>query len=137
MEKVWSEQNPNFALSAAGDGSLQLWNISAENRNVPECCYQEHTKEVYSVDWCKNRQEQLILSASWDSTIKLWDPIRKSSLNTYIGHDQLVYSAKFSFHSPNTLASVSGDGCLKLWNLLDKRPVASVKAHDAEVYHEL
>lgn len=88
---------------------------------------------MYSVDWCKNRQEQLILSASWDSTIKLWDPIRKSSLNTYIGHDELVYSAKFSFHSPNTFASVSGDGCLKLWNLLDTRPVASVKAHDAEV----
>lgn len=74
-----------------------------------------------------------MLSASWDATIKLWDPLRKSSLCTYAGHEELVYGAKFSPHMANTFASVSGDSNLKLWNVLDWRPVASVKAHDAEV----
>lgn len=96
-------------------------------------CYQEHTKEVYSVDWTKHRQQQLILSASWDCSIKLWDPLRSTSLSTYQGHLELVYNAKFSLHMPNTFASVSGDGFLKVWNSASMRPVASVKAHDGEV----
>lgn len=31
----------------------------------------EHKKEVYSVDWSRTRQEQHILSASWDCSVKL------------------------------------------------------------------
>lgn len=138
--KVWSEQNENVAVSASGDGSLQLWNCGAvDDKNpaaaamVPQTCYREHTKEVYSVDWSKTRQEQLMVSASWDCTTKLWDPLRTHSLSTYRGHSELVYNAKFALHMPNTFASVSGDGYLKIWNALSQRPTASVKAHDAEV----
>lgn len=127
-------------VTASGDGGLQLWNINSDSiggdlspSTSPKMCYQEHTKEVYSVDWSKARQEQLMLSASWDCSIKLWDPVRTSSLSTYQGHSELVYNAKFALHMPNTFASVSGDGFLKIWNSMSMRPVASVKAHNAEV----
>lgn len=138
--KVWSEQNADSVVTASGDGGLQLWNINSDSiggdlspSTSPKMCYQEHTKEVYSVDWSKARQEQLMLSASWDCSIKLWDPLRTSSLSTYQGHSELVYNAKFALHMPNTFASVSGDGFLKIWNSMSMRPVASVKAHNAEV----
>lgn len=132
--KVWSEENANYVVSASGDGGLQLWNINSDNStSSPKKIYQEHTKEVYSVDWCKTRREQLMLSASWDCTIKLWDPVRSESLNTFRGHTELVYNAKFALHMANTFASVSGDGFLNIWNSMNDRPVARVKAHDAEV----
>ena len=130
--KVWSEQNANCVVTASGDGVLQLWDIDS-NSNTPKCCYAEHTKEVYSIDWNNTRHEQLMLSASWDCSIKLWDPMRKHSLMTYMGHSQLVYNAKFSVHMANTFASVSGDGYLNLWNTMNPNPVARIKAHDAEV----
>ncbi|XP_026473457.1 peroxisomal targeting signal 2 receptor [Ctenocephalides felis] len=133
FDVVWSEIDSNTVITASGDGGLQLWNIT-NVPTMPHSVYKEHKKEVYSVDWSRTRQEQHMLSASWDCTVKLWDPNRLTSLSTYLGHSQLVYNAMFSRHIPNTFASVSGDGFLKLWNTLNsQRPDASIKAHDAEV----
>ncbi|CAH0555801.1 unnamed protein product [Brassicogethes aeneus] len=131
FDVVWSENNPDHVVSASGDGGLQLWNLSTPN--VPPVTFWEHKKEVYSVDWARTRQDQLFLSASWDRSIKLWDPNRQSSLGTFTGHSQLVYNAMFSPHLPNCFASVSGDGSLKLWNSLSPQPSTSFRVHDAEV----
>lgn len=132
FDVVWSEQDMNIVVTASGDGSLQMWNLFDSVSKAPFCCYNEHKKEVYSVDW--SRTSQLLLSASWDCSIKLWDPTRFKSLHTYIGHSQLVYNAMFSPFIPNTFASVSGDGQLKLWNTLgDQRRTTSITAHDGEV----
>lgn len=38
---------------------------------APAKILKEHKKEVYSVDWSQTRQEQHVLSASWDCSIKL------------------------------------------------------------------
>ncbi|CAH1374715.1 hypothetical protein MTP99_016033 [Tenebrio molitor] len=132
FDVVWSENNPSLVVSASGDGGLQLWNLTAPN--TPPVTFWEHKKEVYSLDWSRTRQEQLILSASWDCSIKLWDPNRQSSLSTFCGHSQLVYGAMFSTHVPNCFASVSGDGTLKLWSTLNPQsPTSSFRVHDAEV----
>lgn len=125
--------------SVSGDGSLQLWNVDfADNDDDAKSCvplsyYSEHTKEVYSVDWSKSVENPSMLTASWDCSIKLWDPIQTTSLATYMGHSQLVYSAKFAHQMSKVFASVSGDGYLKLWSVLDSRPSAAIRAHDAEV----
>lgn len=129
---AWSESDPMLLVTASGDGSLQLWNLSTPT--IPPLVLHEHKKEVYSVDWIKSRQEQLIVSASWDCTIKVWDPNRKFSINTYSGHSQLVYNAMWSPHIPNCFASVSGDGTLRIWNSLNPRNASAIsRAHDAEV----
>lgn len=132
-----------MVVSASGDGSLQLWNTFNFDLQrtdpslsiTPQLCYQEHKAEIYSLDWSRTRHEHLMLSASWDRTIKLWDPNRVESLGTYTGHSQLVYNAMFAPRIPNTFASVGGDGYLKLWNTLalPNRPSASIKVHNGEV----
>ncbi|XP_077286027.1 peroxisomal biogenesis factor 7 [Arctopsyche grandis] len=132
FDVVWSEADCNTVVSASGDGGLQVWDLSRPA--MAPLSLREHKKEVYSVDWSRTRQEQHILSASWDCSVKLWDPNRQSSLNTYLGHSQLVYNAMFSPHIPNTFASVSGDGYMKIWSSINTiRPTMSVKAHEAEV----
>jgi peroxin-7 len=87
-----------MAVSASGDGSLQMWNLNGYSGNnlQPQMLYNEHEKEIYSVDWCKTRQKQQFLSASWDCTLKLWDPNRTSSLSTYHAHAVIAYNAVFS-----------------------------------------
>lgn len=132
FDVVWSETDPSIVVTASGDGGLQLWNIN--NSSSAPSTFWEHKKEVYSLDWSRTRQEQLILSASWDCTIKLWDPNRQSSLNTFSGHTQLVYNAMWSPHVPGCFASVSGDGTMKLWNTSNPQSChATFKTHDAEV----
>ena len=133
FDVAWSESDYNLVITGSGDGSVQLWNTNLDTP-APQMVYREHKKEIYSIDWSKVPFEQLVLSASWDCTIKLWDPIRQNSLSTYIGHSQLVYNAMFASLIPNTFASVSGDGYLKIWDILCfDRPIATIKAHDGEV----
>lgn len=125
-------------ISVSGDGTMQLWNCSIDHdsplSNLPQMIYKEHKKEIYSIDWLSVRSENFVLSASWDTTIKLWDPNCSSSLCTYSAHSKLVYNATFSPHIPNTFASVSADGYLKIWNILgSERAVASLKSHDGEI----
>nr|XP_022918396.1 peroxisomal targeting signal 2 receptor [Onthophagus taurus] len=130
FDVTWSEIDPQTVVTACGDCSLQIWNLFA---NTPPVILNEHTKEVYSVDWSKTRQQQLIISASWDCTVKLWDPNRKTSLSTFTGHNQLVYNAMWSPHVANCFASVSGEGTLKIWNISSPSTPITTKVHDAEV----
>jgi len=140
FDAVCSDKDPNVVISVAGDGTLQLWNLDSINdndsplKNLPQMIYKEHRKEVYSIDWINVRSDNFILSASWDTSIKLWDPNSTASLCTYNGHSKLVYNAMFSPLIPNTFASVSADGYLKIWNIFNKdRAIASLKSHDGEI----
>lgn len=137
FDVVCSEKDPNIVISVSGDGTLQLWNLESKNgplANLPQMIYKEHRKEVYSIDWVSVRSDNFVLSASWDCSIKLWDPNSTASLCTYTGHSKLVYNAMFSPLIPNTFASVSADGYLKIWNMFNQdRPIASLKSHDGEV----
>ncbi|CRK96107.1 CLUMA_CG009542, isoform A [Clunio marinus] len=139
FDVVCSEKDPNIVISVSGDGTLQLWNLESMSddsplNNLPQMIYKEHRKEVYSIDWVSVRSDNFILSASWDCTIKIWDPNSTTSLCTYAGHSKLVYNAMFSPLIPNTFASVSADGYLKIWNMFNKdRPIASLKSHDGEI----
>ncbi|XP_065212889.1 peroxisomal targeting signal 2 receptor isoform X1 [Planococcus citri] len=133
FDVVWSECDPDVVVTASGDGTLQLWNLRT-NPQVPVQVFREHTKEIYSVDWSQTRFEQLVLSASWDKSIKLWDPNETTSLNTFVGHTELVYNAMWSPLIPSCFASVSGDGMLKIWSSnLHQRSPLTLHAHDAEV----
>ncbi|KAH0622333.1 hypothetical protein JD844_024539 [Phrynosoma platyrhinos] len=64
--------------------------------------------QVYSVDWSQTRGEQLIVSGSWDQTVKLWDPAVGQSLCTFKGHEGVIYSTIWSPHIPGCFASASG-----------------------------
>ncbi|XP_060527689.1 peroxisomal targeting signal 2 receptor [Cylas formicarius] len=131
FDVVWSESNIAIIVSCSGDGTLQLWNLQAPN--VKPIIYSEHKTEIYSVDWSKCRQENKFLSASWDNTIKLWDPNRLNSLHTFFKHSNIVYTALFSPHISNCFASASADGTLNIWNCLDAVNPISVQAHNAEI----
>lgn len=132
FDVVWSETNPNILVAASGDGILHIWDVNSPK--APAKILKEHKKEVYSVDWSQTRQEQHVLSASWDCSIKLWDPTRSASLSTFLGHSQLVYNAMWSPHVPSCFASVSGDGTLRIWNSnVPQKASMTMRVHDAEV----
>ncbi|KAK2985658.1 hypothetical protein RJ640_006921 [Escallonia rubra] len=84
-------------------------------------------KEIYTIKWSptgpgtNNPNQPLVLaSASFDSTIKLWDVESGSLLYSLDGHRDPVYSAAFS---PNGeyLASGSLDKCLHIWSVKEAK----------------
>jgi peroxin-7 len=65
---AWSEANENQVITACGDGSIKLFDISLSQ--FPVRNWQEHGREVYSVHWNLVSKDTFV-SSSWDGTIKL------------------------------------------------------------------
>ncbi|XP_078617449.1 peroxisomal targeting signal 2 receptor-like [Branchiostoma floridae x Branchiostoma japonicum] len=132
FDVTWSENNEHVLVTASGDGSIQIWDTAQPQGPIKSL--HEHSKEVYGVDWSLTRGEQFILSASWDQSVKLWDPTGNKSIATFLGHQHVVYSAIWSPHIPCCFASTSGDHTLRIWDT--RNPQISklvLTAHDAEV----
>ncbi|KAJ1701609.1 hypothetical protein LUZ63_001388 [Rhynchospora breviuscula] len=110
----------NLLASCSDDGTAKIWSLK-QDKFVYD--FKDHIKEIYTIRWSptgmgtSNPNQQLILaSASFDSTIKLWDIDQGRLLHSLAGHKQPVYSVAFS---PNGeyLASGSLDQCLHIWSV--------------------
>ncbi len=100
--------------------TLKIWTLSRDN-----CLYnlQAHNKEIYTIKWSptgpgtQNPNSNLILaSASFDSTVRLWDVERGECLHTLSKHTEPVYSVAFS-PDGRYLATGSFDRCVNIWNI--------------------
>ncbi|KAF8916027.1 WD40 repeat-like protein [Mucidula mucida] len=111
---AWSEVHENQVVSASGDGSIRLWDITLNNFAI--CAWQEHTREVFSVDW-SNIKKDTFASSSWDGAVKIWMPDRPRSILTLQAHHSCTYQALFSPHQPDVVATCSTDGTVKIFDL--------------------
>jgi WD40 repeat protein len=84
-----------------------------------------HSQPVYAC--CTSQDATLLLSASGDRTVKLWNVKELSLLRDLQGHKSAVYSCAMS---PDSKWALSGsvDGEIKVWNLRTGREVYSDEA---------
>ncbi|XP_030383579.1 F-box-like/WD repeat-containing protein ebi [Scaptodrosophila lebanonensis] len=125
----WCPQGQLLA-SCSDDMTLKIWSMS---RDV--CCHdlQAHSKEIYTIKWSptgpgtNNPNTNLILaSASFDSTVRLWDVERGTCIHTLTKHTEPVYSVAFSPDGKH-LASGSFDKCVHIWSTQTGQLVHSYK----------
>eukprot|EP00039_Didymoeca_costata_P011087 m.152754 g.152754 ORF g.152754 m.152754 type:complete len:319 (+) comp15056_c0_seq2:334-1290(+) len=129
----WNESHENQIVTAAGDGSIQLWDIGLPHAN-PLKVYKGHAREVSSVCWSQTRGDENFLSSSWDSVINLWDPRSDVPRASFREHTGMVYNSVWSPRTPGTFASASGDGTLKIWDARNNaHSVQTYTGHQGEV----
>lgn len=90
-----------------------------------------HTDAVYAVAFSPDGK--YVATASFDSTLKLWDAVTGKEIKTYGGtggHTKQVISLAFS-PDGTMLASGSTDNTLKVWDVPVNVPIRSLKANDA------
>ncbi|XQQ07276.1 MAG: NB-ARC domain-containing protein [Leptolyngbya sp. IPPAS B-1204] len=74
----------------------------------------------------------LIASASYDGTIRLWDAVSSQGLRVLSGHSHWVRAVAFS-PDGQILASGGADGDLKLWNPKTGRCLRSLEGHNQPI----
>ncbi|KAJ6025069.1 hypothetical protein N7540_005866 [Penicillium herquei] len=119
---AWSELHENQVLTASGDGSIKLFDCTANDFPIQN--WKEHGREVFSVNWNLVSKDRFC-SSSWDGTVRVWSPHRQQSLLTLPTHS-CTYSAAFSPHSPDLISCVSSDSYVRLFDL---RTPASASNH--------
>lgn len=129
---AWNESNQNQIVTADAGGSVRLFDITATDP-FPIALWKEHETEVSSVAW-NYVDKSTFVSASWDRTIKVWDPHSSESVRTFTGHEYCVYQAVWSPRSPTVCASASGDKSVRVWDLKAPGPSHVIApAHPEEV----
>ena len=68
---------------------------------------------VWSVAWSHDASR--LASASYDKTVKIWDPATGQCISTLEGHSDSVKSVAWS-HDASRLASASDDKTVKIWD---------------------
>nr|XP_060499684.1 F-box-like/WD repeat-containing protein TBL1X [Panthera onca] len=105
--------------SCSDDMTLKIWSMKQDT-----CVHdlQAHSKEIYTIKWSptgpatSNPNSNIMLaSASFDSTVRLWDVERGVCVHTLTKHQEPVYSVAFS-PDGKYLASGSFDKCVHIWN---------------------
>ncbi|KAJ2370109.1 peroxisomal targeting signal 2 receptor [Coemansia sp. RSA 2611] len=109
----WSEAHENQLVTASGDGSIKLWDITL---NHPVSKWHEHRREVMSVEW-NYIAKATFVSSSWDGSAKVWDPTVPHSLRTFGEHTGCVYSSTWSPRQPDQFATCGEDKLVKLWSV--------------------
>lgn len=107
---------------ASGDGTVKLYDI-----NVPKFPVQEwaaHGREAFCVHW-NLVSKNTFLSASWDGSVKVFDPNRDEPIAVLPTHS-CTYSAQFSPHEDGIVTCVSADSMLRVFDL---RTPASARNH--------
>ncbi|CAL1273922.1 unnamed protein product [Larinioides sclopetarius] len=131
FDVTWSEVNPQLVVTSCGDGSIQIWDIYVSPN--PVSVYRIHDKEVFSVEWNPQNSYTYILSASWDHTVKLWDPFAAKEVSAFLEHTDQVYEACWSPHCVEVFSSVSGDRTLRLWDIRTPARAYACYPHETEV----
>ncbi|KAF6025935.1 ebi [Bugula neritina] len=125
----WDPQGQLLA-SCSDDMSLRIWKMDSTR-----CVHNllAHDKEIYTIKWSptgpgtSNPNLDLYLaSASFDTTVRLWDVEKGACVHTLTKHSEPVYSVGFS-PDGKYLASGSFDKCVHIWSVQSGKLVQSYR----------
>lgn len=103
----------SLALAFGGQsGTIQVRSLDADNNT--SSTLEGHSNGVTALEFSSGGSH--LVSASLDTTIKLWEMSTKICVRTLTGHTSWVRSISF-FHNGRFLASGGGDNSVRIWNV--------------------
>ncbi|ORX93815.1 WD40 repeat-like protein [Basidiobolus meristosporus CBS 931.73] len=111
-----------FLASCSDDSTAKIWSLS---RDTFVHDFREHGKEIYTIRWSPTgpntdqpNAKRILATASFDSTVRLWDVENGSCLYKLAKHAEPVYSVSFS-PDGQYIASGSFDQSINIWSVKD------------------
>jgi guanine nucleotide-binding protein subunit beta-2-like 1 protein len=120
------DMSPDNRQIASGgrDKALKIWNTVGQCKFTVE--ENAHTDWVSAVKFYHDTKTPIVVSASWDRTIKVWDNNTMSLMHTFHGHKAQINSLDIP---PNAeyLASGGKDGIAMIWNLVEGSAISQTE----------
>lgn len=115
LSVAFSPDNRQIA-SGGRDKNLKIWNTVGECKFTVE--QHAHQDWVSCVKFYNDLKNPIVVSASWDKTIKVWDNQSMALKHTFVGHKAQINCIEMA---PGTfyLASGGKDGLAMVWNVVD------------------
>ncbi|ETN99626.1 Serine/Threonine protein kinase, partial [Reticulomyxa filosa] len=93
-----------------------------------------HTNSVNSIDYSTFDDCQFICSGSSDKTVRVWDVDNNKQAQSFNGHSDIVYCAKFSLyhyhnHHQNVICSSSADKTIRFWDFKHNNQLQIFNGH--------
>uniref|UniRef100_A0A8C5H9M2 Coronin n=1 Tax=Gouania willdenowi TaxID=441366 RepID=A0A8C5H9M2_GOUWI len=105
-------------LLAGEDAKIRVWQIPTnglkETLTEPELILQGHTEKIYSIKFHPLASDVLV-SSSYDLTIRLWDLKRGKEVKLLTGHDDQIFCMAWS-PDGKLLATVCKDGKVRIYD---------------------
>lgn len=123
--------------SCSDDHNVFVWKLG---QSSPVYRFGDHTEEIYTIRWtpsgpstCIPNAPVRLASASFDSTVRLWDTDIGVCASTLRNHTKKVYTIAFS---PNgkMLASGSLGGQLNIWSVTSGELIQTFKLGSADIF---
>ncbi|HEY9691784.1 MAG TPA: caspase family protein [Oculatellaceae cyanobacterium] len=113
-------KNQVIGLSVHPQGKIIAYSVYQDGITLANLAEKTSKKLLSHTDWVRNVRfspnGQLLASASFDKTVKLWKVNTKTLYKTLKGHQDAVLDVSFSSDN-KTVASSSKDGSIKLWDI--------------------
>ncbi|CEJ80241.1 hypothetical protein VHEMI00438 [[Torrubiella] hemipterigena] len=132
-QPVWvtkfSPSNQTHLLSASDDRTVRLWDLT---NNDPLTTFTGHQDYVRSASYLSGTMSNMIVSGSYDSTVKIWDP--------RIGHSAPIMTFKHAapieavlpLSTATTIAAASGEN-ITILDLIAAKPLTIITNHQKTV----
>lgn len=117
-EVQWSPSGKLLA-SCSDDATAKIWSVDGDETSLVHTL-EEHSRDVHQVRWAPRKKTEedflLLATASFDTTIKLWDAEGGTCLYSLTDHTREIYTISFS-PCAGYLASGSSDATLRIWDV--------------------
>jgi WD40 repeat protein len=114
----WSSSySKQVLVTGATNGSIVVWNLAMASAQKIERIITEHSRSVNKIS-LHPQESYILLSASQDGTMKLWDLRTKSTArHTFDGKSEAVRDVSFSPMNSYEFAAAFENGNIQKWDL--------------------
>ena len=120
--------------SSSDDFRIGLWDIDNINENIftnQNKFLLGHTDNVRQLVWFDKALTPILVSGSWDSTIRLWEVSKMICVGVISEHQSDVYGLDVSPVHPFLLVSSSRDNTIRFWNYVKAMTISNVVNFDS------